>query len=144
MPFTVSRTGNRESPARRQAAWAGENREAGFVLFRRRVIHGIGAFLCLDDPAAAHGLVGADQRAIDIALDADVLQLRIEEFALGIEHIDIGRVAFVIAQLGETRIVGERRDAPALGHQFLARFLHAHQRVIHLAEGALNRLQIAD
>ena len=71
--------------------------------FRRGVIglalRRIGQRFSLSDPASAHRLVGVDECLDDVVLRLRVGQLGVEEAALGVEHLQIARVAALEAQV---------------------------------------------
>ena len=95
-------------------------------------------------PAAAHCLVERDHGFVDHAVGLRIAELRVEQTAFRVQHLDITRIAALKTQPRKPRIGLQRIDLLAQHHQLLARLLQRNQRIVDFLKCGLDRLLILD
>ena len=98
-----------------------------------------GQLVGLGDPAAAHRLVGVGGRREHRRAHRGERELGGEQRLLGLQHGRVGRVAAVVLQLREARVVLERRDQALLRRELLLELLVRDERVVDVGERVLDR-----
>lgn len=101
-----------------------------------------GELFSRDHPAPAHRLVEVHQRLVDHRLGLGARELRVEERALGVDDLEVARVALVEPQPRDARVLEQGIDLPALGGELLPRPLLVDERVVDLPERVLDGLLV--
>ena len=96
----------------------------------------------LADPIAAQGRVQIDERAIAVAEGGSQRQLRREQAAFGVEHVEIVGITVVVALAREHHGTLQRRHAPLQRSDEFAPGLDRGQCIVDIAECVLDGLPI--